>query len=202
MPDFTDILSYINDKNSCDKNVAFTEESEIHATRSAWTVTSVFYLMPYETLLNKYLTDITKVAMVNWDTIKTIKKDLEPQFNQHFVDLEDELRHFNDTRRKLVDTDNYIRDQEELFGTTSESDLDNIRVAMKTLNNNQVKLQHVVKQNLSMVNMTHNQAIQNRKRLNKLNDGMREIYTALRNFSKQTNKNIRLSKICTFNCKR
>ena len=188
------------------QNVVFTKESEIHVTRSTWTVTLDLDLKPYETLLNKYLTDITKVAVVNWDTIKTIKKDLEPQFTQHFIDLEDELRHLNDTRRKLVDTFDDYRSLHQrsrrsilpfvgdalswLFGTTSESDMNNIRVALKTLNSNQGKLQHVVKQSLSMVNMTHNQVIQNRKRLNKLNEGMREIYTALRNYSKQTNSEI------------
>ena len=54
-----------------------------------------------------------------------------------------------------------------IIGTPSESEIKAISDNVKTLSTNQGKIRHVVKQSLSLINMTHDKVVENRQRINK-----------------------------------
>ena len=77
-----------------------------------------------------------------------------------------------------------------LFGVASDDDLGGIRRAIKTLDLNQQKIQHVVKKSLSFLKVSHSQVVQNRQRINKLNEGIRKLFEVMNDYSQTFNQKV------------
>ena len=64
-------------------------------------------------------------------------------------------------------------------------DLNDIRGSVKTLSDNQKKVQHVVKQSLSLINMTHDRVVENRKKINEIGSGMEELMAVVEGINRE-----------------
>ena len=188
------------------ENVVFNKISERSSSRSTWTITLLLNLSPYRTLLENALKNITSIANANMAIIRKKIINIDPTFKMHFDDLNDRLSHLNKVRNEKIDIfDDYnsmgnrkkrslipfVGDAlSYLFGTVSGADLEGIRKAVNTLNTNQEKIQHVVNSSLSIINMSHNKIVENRDRINKLNEGLSEIYISLNKDTTEINAEI------------
>lgn len=181
------------------ENVIFSKINEVSNSMSNWKVTLILDLRPYRHLLEVSLLNITMIAKANMYIIRQKVLTNEPAFKQHFDELKDELRHLNDTRKKnMILFEDYTSLQYRqkrsiipilgkgiswLIGSVTEDELNTVKIAMNKLNLNQAKIQHIVKDSLSFLNLSHTQIVQNRKRINKLNSGIDELVRTVLNNS-------------------
>lgn len=185
------------------ENVAFRKTNDISISRSTWMVTLVIDLKPYEHFLDQAIANIKEIEALLESKQGFFKVN---NFHTHFQTLENELNLLNRSHEKIVNSFSQFklfqsRTKRSLLpflgdalsfiaGTPSESDLQAIRDNVKTLSNNQGKIQHVVKQSLSLINMTHDKVVENRQRINKINDGMREIISSVYSIQEELQKEL------------
>ena len=185
------------------ENVAFRKTNEISVSRSTWKVTLVLDLKPYQDLLDHSLESIKEIEEFLNSKQTFFKVDL---FTMHFQTLENELTLLSKSREKIVNSYSQFKVFQSrsrrsvlpflgdilsfVAGTPSESDLTSIRNNVKALTNNQGKLEHVIRESLSLINMTHERVVENRERINKINDGMQELIMALNNVQNEMRKEI------------
>ena len=186
------------------ENVIFDRISERADSKSSWTVSLIMDLHPYRTLMTTSLQQVTNVAQANEAIIHKMISLNDTNFRNHFYALDEELDHLNKTIKEkfeiFMQYDRIgIRNKRSLipfigdvlnfaFGTTTDKDLNKINQAVNTLNMNQEKIQHVVGESLSLINVSHNQIIQNRNRINKLNTGLKELLDQLSTAFRRTRK--------------
>ena len=193
------------------QNVIYKKTSEIGISRNTWTVALILDLKPYDKLLDKSLSDIQRITEAIWEIIDKNARNIGSSFTSHFIALDDEIKHLNFTRNRIVEVFNGYKLLKQrtrrsllpflgdalswLVGTPSASDMNQIKTAMRTLNMNQKNIQHVVEESLSLINISHNQVVQNRERINKINEGLKEIYEALNRESNMTRSELQKIKI-------
>lgn len=180
------------------KNVIFQKINEVTTTRSRWLVTFVIDLNPYEQFLSKLESDFVKVE----DSLEAIEKMFaatNPRGFLHpvvfFIGAVNNFRHelqslkFSEAHLKnMFATVKSLKMRNKrailpfigsalsfLFGTVSEQDLSAIRRSVKTLNQNQNKIAHVVKDSLTILNSTRTAVGKNRKAINTLTDALQTL---------------------------
>ena len=156
-----------------------------------WTVTLVLELKPYHELLDQSFRNIRDIRNLLEDRRRNLVLD---KTHTYFQNLERQLDMLSLNRQKIVDSFSQLqifqfRSKRSVIpflgdvinfiaGTPTEGDMSAIRNNMRTLSENQGKVQHVVKQSLSLINMTHHRVVENRRRINKINNGMHGIIDA------------------------
>ena len=193
------------------ENVAFRKTNEISMSRSTWTVTLIVDLKPYKSMLENSLDNLNKIKSLFENRRKKFHLD---KFNVHFQLLEKELSLLNTNRQNIIKSFSQLemfqsRHKRSIFpfigdiisfiaGTPSENDLKAIRSNIDTLNDNQAKIQHVVKQSLSLINMTHDKMVENRKRINQIGSGMNKLLEALKSVQNELHVNINWNEFLDF----
>ena len=188
------------------ENVIFNKVKEVSLSRSSWKLTMIVDLDAYDLYFVKTLNYIKELEEKISTTYKKFEDGGHVQLTSHFLALRDELKLINNTREKIKGRfDNYralhvvskrsvLRKKRALlpfvgsiysflFGLTSESDMKDIRQAINDLGDNQDGLRHVVQKSLSVMNKSQHEIIENRNRINKLNQGISVLTRNLDNLS-------------------
>ena len=190
------------------ENVIFDKISEVSITRATWTITFILDLTSYDGLFqscNEYLNDISTVvhnALLHQGGTSSSPTLTPGRYQKPILAIHEELAELNATRDRFYST--YIRYKaihsrqkrslipvigdlgNWLFGLSTDSDLQKIRGAVDTLGENQEKLTHIISESLTVINKTYSDVSTNRKRLKRLNAGMKDVYKNLRDFEKET----------------
>ena len=155
------------------ENVVFQKTNEIYINDAHWFVTFVHDLRPYNQFIDQIKIDINYTDRI----IKAITDDYRKSnltgYLETFKSLHVEIDLLSDTYKSIYDTfDEYkifsTRKKQNkrsilpiigelmstLFGTVSESDLENINRNIKNLAENQAQLIHDVDMSLSILNLT------------------------------------------------
>ena len=190
------------------ENVIFDRITERADSKSSWTLSLIMDLKPYRNLIKSSLEQVAKVSKANMDVIKEkLVVDLEANtsYTGHFTALNVELAHLNDTMNEKLeifrDYNRIHRHKRSLlpfagdilnfmFGTVTEDNLDSVNEAVNQLNLNQEKIQHVLSESLSMINVSHNNIVENRNRINTLNEGMKALYDHMAKTSSRSERNM------------
>ena len=193
------------------ENVAFRKTNEISLSRSMWTVTLVLDLKPYHKLLDTSFKNLRDIRQIFENRKRNFVLDKTHTF---FQTLERQLDLLSSNRQKIVDSFSQLqifqfRSKRSLFpflgdiigfiaGTPTETDINTIRNNIKTLSENQGKVQHVVNQSLSLINMTHHRVVENRKRINKISNAVNGIVDTLNKVKKELHINLNYREFLDF----
>ena len=174
--------------------VIYNKIGEIATTNSGWKISLVIDLYIYEELTNQFLANINEITkLMEWAN-RQYQTPNRSQYKKHFEDLEMEIKFLNHTRKSIHDNfqeyQNLKRERRSvipivgdmlsfLFGTTSESDLEDIRGNINRLDQNQNTIKHVMEQSLSILNISRTEIGENRGRINKLYGSMKTISNEL-----------------------
>ena len=163
-----------------------------------WRITLVMDLLHYQNVLDQSLKNLGEIKK-----FMQSRKDFfqVQEFESHFKTLESELSLLVKSRQKIVNSFSQLktlhsRSKRSIFpflgdvisfiaGTPSERELNDIRGSVKTLSDNQKKVQHVVKQSLSLINMTHDRVVENRKKINEIGSGMEELMAVVEGINRE-----------------
>ena len=194
------------------ENVFFLKTNEVALSRSSWRLTMVADLGVYDDFFDRTLNYIQRVDQAAWDSYrKFVKSNVD--YGHHFNTLRQELTFINRTRERLFDkfssyhllhdTKNKIPSRRKkallpfvgsvysvLFGLTTDSDLIEVRQAVNDLSSNQQKIRHVVNQSLTVMNKTREEVIENRIRINEIQNGIIKLSIYLDNFINNTSNKI------------
>ena len=188
------VLTQTTSKIILRKNLVINEIAEISVAHSSWKISLIIDTIPYKKLLMASLRDLRLVSKLTLKTINNNSGSFSSAHIGHFNDINNAVVHLNKTRRNLETTFksytllkrrkrglfNFIGDGLQfLFGVSTDSDLSDIRQAIKSLNRNQQKIAHLTKQSLSLYNMTRDSVQRNRDRINEINAGVRELFQTL-----------------------
>ena len=188
------------------QSVLFEKVSEVTVSRSSWKATLIIDLKPYQNMLDTSLEYLTDIAQVTYDTILNHGDPSRPKFTRTFSTLNEQLNHLKITRQRLEDMfDGFkaFRRRKKraiipgvsklfswAFGFVDEDQLSDIRKAIRGMADNQMRMKHIVKEGLTFLNMTRVQVIENRKKINSLNQDIGEIYEALEMISNKSRQGI------------
>ena len=193
------------------ENVFFLKTKEVALSRSNWKLTLVADLDVYDDFFDRTVNYIQKVDQAAWNTYNQfIKTNVD--YGHHFSTLRQELAFINKTRQQLLDKFshyNLLHTKEKgitrskrailpfmgdlfnfLYGVSTDSDLIEVRQAVNDLSSNQQKIRHVVNQSLSVMNKTREEVIDNRIRINEINDGVDKLTRYLDRFVNNTQNTI------------
>ena len=187
------------------ENVLFSKIKDQAMTKSVWTITFIIEMQPYRELLEEIVTNLNNVSKANLYTIRAKMLHNDPYFRNVFTELSAELEHINETRNQEVQNlksyNNLIQRNKRsisflgdiisfVSGVPSQHDFESVKDAIHKLDWNQNAIQHVVNKSLSFMNLSHSQIIQNRKRINAINEGVKEIYSIVTNQSLEASRGI------------
>ena len=158
----------------------FNKVSEISTQRAVWKLTLVSNLRPINELLKNMDAHIVNVYEMIKIKIRTCGKldDCNNYYHLHLDLLSEGVIGLNRTRH--VTGESYLGYKDLLrhrravlpfigdamsflFGTTSEEDLKDIREGIRTLSANQMKIKHVLKRSLTIMDISRADIKQNRK---------------------------------------
>lgn len=164
------------------ENVIFQKTNEVYINDAHWFITFVHNLRPFKTLINQIKIDLERTDEI----IKTIHNYYVESnltgYVETFQSLNVEVDILTDVYRSV--SDNFEEYQvlsmanqrkqrslipiigqlmSTLFGTISESDLENINRNIKSLASNQEKIIHDLDVSLSVLNLTRLQVAENRR---------------------------------------
>lgn len=171
-------------------NVVYRKINDVTTTRSTWTVTMVIDLDPYTALLNKLAKSIKETrstivhviarnppgrsAIVN--DFRSLMTELSTLEKTQFELLERFLEYHSlkpRTKRSLLP---FIgKAFSFLFGTVSDADLGAIKRNVKRLSATQEGLKHVVRESLSILNVSRVRISENRQTINELEASLGQL---------------------------
>lgn len=164
------------------ENVVFQKTNEVFINDAHWSVTFVHDLKPFQNLINEISNDLVRtneivVAITNFykssnltgyvETFKSlhVEIDLLTDTYKSVYDNFDEYRTLSSSdprnKRSLLPVIGQL--MSTLFGTVSESDLENINRNIKALASNQEQIIHDLDVSLSVLNLTRMQVAENRR---------------------------------------
>lgn len=164
------------------ENVIFQKTNEIYTNDAHWYVTFVHDLKPFQGLVNKIRDDIEGTSEI----LRTIAYDYDKkgliEYVETFKSLQIEADLLTDTYQSIYKTfEDYTTLHKDtgrvkhsilpfvgqlmstLFGTMSESDLENINRNINLLAENQKEIIHDLDMSLSVLNLTRVQVSENRR---------------------------------------
>ena len=164
------------------ENVVFQKTNEIYINDAHWFVTFVHDLRPYNQFIDQIKNDLKYTDKIMKVITDNYRKSNLTGYTETFESLHVEVDLMTDTYKSIYDTfDEYKifspksqRNKRSflpiigqlmstLFGTVSESDLENINRNIKNLAENQVQLIHDVDMSLSILNLTTVHVSENRR---------------------------------------
>lgn len=187
------------------ENVVFTKVNSVATTRSRWLATFVIDLAPYDKFITKLDSDIDKAALAASRIVRHINAPESKGFLNVFKTLNKELLNikemkndilnmFMDYRSINIGTGSNTRKKRALipiigkalgwlFGTVSQSDLNSVRKAVKTLARNQNDILHVVEESISILNASRVTITENRHTINNIIQVVQGIDGKLKNIT-------------------
>lgn len=164
------------------ENVIFQKTNEIYTNDAHWYVTFVHDLKPFQGLVNKIKNDIESTSKILHAVAYNYNKRELIEYVETFKSLQIEVDLLTDTYQSIYKTfEDYKTLHKDsgrvkhsilpfigqlmstLFGTISESDLENINENINILAKNQEKIVHDLDMSLSVLNMTRIQVSENRR---------------------------------------
>ena len=169
------------------ENVVFEKKNTVSMSRSNWLATFVIDLLPFESVLDKISTDITDVFETNKNLIAEFRTNHLNKFAEDFMFIGQEIEHLNDTLNSITNTyfeyktlykphslEQSARNKRAvfdfvgdalsfLFGSATNAQIENIRGHVKVLAKNQKLISHIVKESLTILNITRTQVIKNKQ---------------------------------------
>lgn len=160
------------------ENVIFHKVNEITTTRARWLVTFVQDLSPFRLFLARVSADIDGVANVTDAIIRHYRGPKQDSFLNTLINLREEVDSLYKTMDGILLSYNYYRSlgsrsrrsvipvvgriMSFLFGTISESDLDDVRRGINDLSQNQQEIIHVLEEQMTILNVSRVQIAENR----------------------------------------
>lgn len=181
------------------ESAIFTKINTISTSRSRWLATFVIDLDPIDQILETIedRIEVTRQTVLNLEHNPT--STLRSVFNS-FRNIEKDLLSLDNTVQQLKTRFNehkMHRPREKrsvlpfvgdalsfLFGTVSHGDLNRIKENLNKLTRNALKLEHVVKDSLTLINVSRTAIIENRHTINVLVGRIGYINNALRNITR------------------
>ena len=184
-------------------SVVFEKISEVGISKNKWLVSLVLDLSVYDKLFldslsyinNAYKTTRVALARSFIVTTKSKKGYNNLEYLARFNSLQGQIRHFNKTRKRFEDVYFDYRSLGKrqrrslipavgslasfLFGVSDEDDLNEVRRAIKKLNQNDQHISHVVEKSLTIINDNRKEVKLNRDRIQALNDGIDNVLSSL-----------------------
>lgn len=164
------------------ENVVLHKTNEIYANNAHWTVTFVHDLRPYETFINKIENDLDITHAIINSITNYYKQSNLTGYVYTFERLYEEVAMLNDSYQSVkYNFEDYqsIKTRQHrnkrsilpfigqamifLFGTLTETDLDNINRNIHDLAENQENIIHNLEQSLTILNLTTIQVQENRR---------------------------------------
>ena len=180
------------------ENIIYKKVQDISPTRSVWKVALLLDLEPYEVMINRSLNDLNNLTVTTWSKIQQYESYVGPKMKHHLRNLDNELKFLQTSMDRVIDI---FQNQQKLgkttrnrravipvvgtlwrylFGYGNQDEISAIKRSIRTLGVNQGKLQHVVSESLSFINMTHHHVVENRERINRLNQGLNQLADTFR----------------------
>ena len=161
------------------ENVVFHKANDVTLSRAKWLGNFVIDLNPFEKLLAELKADINTVVQTSQYIEGAYDKAKLPEYENTFQTLTREIDYLEILRNTVVDglTDiNSIHSSRQkrslfpllgkaaswIFGLLSEDDISNIKKHVSTLQINQNKILHVVKESISILNEAKLEIYENR----------------------------------------
>ena len=183
------------------ENVIFQKTNEVFINDAHWSVTFVHDLRPFRRLMSKINSDLGHTDEIIRVITNFYQRSNLTGYVETFESLHVEIDMLTDTYTSIYDSFGEYKDlslsnqrykrslipiigqlMSTLFGTVSESDLENIDRNIKALADNQEQIIHDLDVSLSVLNLTRMQVVENRRSImdliiviQKLDDKIREI---------------------------
>ena len=163
------------------EHIVFQKVNDITSTRARWLISFVQDLRPFRYFLTRVAADIDQVADITDAMIRHYSGAKYESFSNTLKNLREEvesldgvltgtLQSYMDykslgsrTRRSVLPVVGKI--MSFLFGTISESDLEDIRRALNELSKNQLDIVHMLEEQMSILNVSRAQIAENRMAL-------------------------------------
>ena len=184
------------------ENVVFQKVNEITTTRARWLVTFVHDLEPFSYFLERVNADILRADSVARTLPGHFLKPQQQGFRATIMYMLQELQTLKDTQESIISS---YKDYKALggrserskrsllpiggrilsflFGTLSESDLDDVRRAVNTISRQQQSLIHILEEQMTILNMSRMQISENRQAIIDLVECMDIFEIRLRNLT-------------------
>ena len=159
------------------ENVIFHKVNEITTTRARWLVTFVQDLSPFKYFLAGIAADINQAANVT-DAIISRYGPKQDSFHETLTNLREEVDSLDRTLNGILQSYTNYRSLGSrtrrslilgvgsvlsfLFGTLSESDIEDVRRGINDLSKNQQTIIHVLEEQMSLLNVSRVQIAENR----------------------------------------
>lgn len=201
------LVSTINCSFEIHENVIFQKENEIYLNDAKWLATFVHDLAPFEHLVNKINNDIIETQTIINTILQTYQTPTDINFANTLKDVKFEMNMLMDSYDAIQN--NFIQYHEirsdtkltkrsilpivgeifsALFGTVSESDLENINSNINILANNQQQIIHDLQYSISVLNLTQIEVAKNRKSLIELVSMINGLDSEIKTISNQINQ--------------
>ena len=198
------------------ESVVFHKLNTVSLSQSQWIFSFVLELEPYSVFIDQITRQLLRIGTVNGKVLAKYKKNY-PQFVSSFQNFADEINVLVKIHSSIRQTFRNIRFNKRsqtktlkplgkrpkrailpivgkalsfLFGTVTKSDLNSIKSGIRKLSENQVKLLHVVKESVSILNITRAEVLQNRHTIDNLIDTTIQIRSRLQNVTYYLNNKI------------
>jgi methyl-accepting chemotaxis protein len=186
------VIQYGLAEHKLTRNVIFEKLKTISTTRSRWLLTFVIDLTTYEKALAKVKIDLEYPANIlhniNTPSNQPEHDGMRRMFLKQETELQQSVREYKLLTKRYA---NYreLRSRHKrslipivgdalgfLFGTLTESDLTTIKANINRISENQKEIFHVVKESLTIINLSRTDIQENRHAINDVIDDMAEIY--------------------------
>ncbi|MET0106093.1 MAG: hypothetical protein ABW072_13270, partial [Sedimenticola sp.] len=188
------------------ENVVFQKVNEITSTRAKWLVTFVHDLKPFWYFLQRVNLDILKADSVALTLDGRFTKSQQQGFRSTLRYLVEELQTLRGTQNSIVASFKDFkvlgsrskrsilplggRILSFLFGTLSESDLQDVRKAINDLSGQQQSIIHIIEDQMTILNVTRVQISENRKAIIDLVSCLDDFEIRLQNLTVEIQKRL------------
>ena len=164
------------------ENVIFHKTNEVSSNHARWLVTFIHDLRLFDIFIDKINDDLKITKQITKSLTNWYRQENLTGYVFTFESLHDEIALLNDTYQAIKNNfDDYqslrsgnYRPKRSLlpiigqamsllFGTISESDLENIQTSIKNLAKNQISIIHNLDQSMTLLNLSRFQIAENRR---------------------------------------
>ena len=196
----------------------FHKVGQFSMSRSKWLVSFVIDLGVYENFLSKLSRDINKALSLADQLVMMYHKPADDKYKGIFIDLRNELSVLERMHVDIVTSfNNYklLREPQKrvkrglfnfigdimgsLFGVLTEADVEKIQRNVRKIAQNQMDLTHILKESISVLNVTRLEVKENRQKINEIIKTIEQIEDNIVNITGQLQSQINsLEKLTVF----
>ena len=186
--------------------MAFQKVKDVTTTKSRWLVTFVIDLKPYTRIITKLDADIQNVAngtqrlanyyfAENQDYMRSFRKlneaiEIVKETYQGIISSFTEYSALYQPRPKRSLLPFVGKALHFLFGSVSDSDLEAVHRGVRILTENQKSMAHVVRESLSIINVSRVQISENRQTINELTETLIDMGDKIQALSEELERKI------------